>query len=86
MFFFSHFKDDKIFVIGGWNGIVGLHTVEIWCSKTKRWYQGSKLQKRRTGCSACLVKDVPNIQDYGIVDREKLIDERYRNANETENI
>lgn len=72
-------------MIGGWNGIVGLHTVEIWCSQSKRWYQGSKLQKRRTGCSACLVKDVANVADYGIIDRENLINERYRNAHEVEN-
>ena len=72
-------------MIGGWNGIVGLHTVEIWCSQTKRWSLGSKLQKRRTGCSACLVKDVANVADYGIIERENLIDERYRNAQEAEN-
>lgn len=71
-------------MIGGWNGVVGLQTVEIWCSQNKRWYQGSKLQKRRTGCCATVASDLPNIKDYSIEEREKLVDERYRNANERE--
>ena len=66
-------------MIGGWNGIVGLRSVEIWCPQTKKWSQGPKLEKRRTGCCACLVKDIQNINEYAVNERETLIDEKYKN-------
>lgn len=72
--------EDKILVIGGWNGVGGLRTVEIWCDQTKRWLLGTKLMKRRTGCAACVVSDLPNIEDYAYLTRESIVQERVMNA------
>lgn len=67
-------------MIGGWNGVAGLNTVELWCPQSKRWLLGSKLSKRRTGCSACVVRDVPDIELYTCQQRDQLVRERFLNA------
>ena len=72
--------DDKILVIGGWDGVGGLRTVELWCDKTKRWLLGTKLIRRRTGCAACVVNDVPNVENYAWPARENIVQERVNNA------
>lgn len=72
--------DGKILVIGGWNGIGGLRTVEIWCDQSKSWCLGTKLIKRRTGCAACVVHDITNIEDYAYPNRESVVQERIMNA------
>jgi len=72
--------DDKILVIGGWNGVGGLRTVELWCNKTKKWMLGTKLIKRRTGCAACIVRNISNIEEYAWPTRENIVQERLLNA------
>lgn len=72
--------ENKILIIGGWNGFGGLRTVELWCDKNKRWALGTKLIKRRTGCAACVISDPPDIQDYAWPSRENLMEERLMNA------
>ncbi|XP_025017833.1 kelch-like protein 10 isoform X2 [Tetranychus urticae] len=72
--------EDKILVIGGWNGVGGLRTVELWCDKAKRWLLGTKLIKRRTGCAACVVTDVQNIENFAWLARENIAQERILNA------
>ncbi|RWS04234.1 kelch-like protein 10 [Dinothrombium tinctorium] len=68
---------DKIYVIGGWNGVGGLRSVEIWSDETKKWVLGTKLQKRRTGCAACVIRDVPKIEDYVYQQREEMVAEAF---------
>ncbi|RWS29475.1 26S proteasome non-ATPase regulatory subunit 8-like protein [Leptotrombidium deliense] len=67
--------DAKIFVIGGWNGVGGLRTVEIWSNKTRKWVLGSRLLKRRTGCAACVACKVPNIEEFTFNERESVVED-----------
>ncbi|XP_053213538.1 kelch-like protein 10 [Panonychus citri] len=72
--------DDKILIIGGWDGVGGLRTVELWCDRTKRWLLGTKLIRRRTGCAACVVQDVPNVENFAWSARDNIVQERVLNA------
>ena len=60
--------------------MAGLDTIELWCPHTKRWLLGSKLAKRRTGCAACVVPEVPEIELYGWSAREELVRQRFLNS------
>ncbi|XP_062572493.1 kelch-like protein 10 [Saccostrea cucullata] len=61
--------DNMIFVIGGFNGVNTIHNVECYGANTDEWYNAANMHLYRSALSACVVKDLPNLEDY--VDRER---------------
>ncbi|XP_061180400.1 kelch-like protein 10 isoform X2 [Saccostrea echinata] len=61
--------DDMIFAIGGFNGVTTIYSVECYDSTTDEWYDAANMNLYRSALSACVVKELPNVEDY--MDKER---------------
>nr|CAH7722297.1 unnamed protein product [Callosobruchus chinensis] len=61
--------DDMIFAIGGFNdvdiiGVTTIYHVECYDEKTNEWYEATDMNIYRSALSACVIDELPNVQDY----------------------
>ncbi|XP_046575253.1 LOW QUALITY PROTEIN: kelch-like protein 10 [Haliotis rubra] len=63
--------DDMIFSIGGFNGVTTIFNVECYDASTDEWYDATDMNLYRSALSACVVKGLPNVQDFIHKERDK---------------
>ncbi|ESO94394.1 hypothetical protein LOTGIDRAFT_175448 [Lottia gigantea] len=56
--------DDMIFAIGGFNGVTTIFNVECYDSVTDEWYHATDMTVYRSALSACVIRGLPNIEDF----------------------
>lgn len=56
--------DDRLFVVGGHNGIHSVQKVESFDVKTGLWSEERDMLFSRSAFSCCVVSDLPNMADY----------------------
>ncbi|XP_058809482.1 kelch-like protein 10 [Phymastichus coffea] len=66
--------DDRIFAIGGFANYSTSH-VECYDDETNQWYKADDMWVNRSGLSACVLVDPPNVHDYLHNRREQLLEE-----------
>ncbi|GFO21308.1 kelch-like protein 10 [Plakobranchus ocellatus] len=62
--FATEIIDDMLFAIGGFNGVTTIFNVECYDSTADEWYDATDMSLYRSALSACVVKGLPNVQDY----------------------
>ncbi|XP_059169558.1 kelch-like protein 10 isoform X2 [Physella acuta] len=62
--FATEIIDDMLFAIGGFNGVTTIFNVECYDSNADEWYDATDMSLYRSALSACVVKGLPNVQDY----------------------
>lgn len=68
--------DDMIFAIGGFNGVTTIFHVECYDERTNEWYEATDMNVFRSALSACVISNLPNMQDYVHKHRERLMEEK----------
>ncbi|KAK5645391.1 hypothetical protein RI129_006691 [Pyrocoelia pectoralis] len=68
--------DDMIFVIGGFNGVTTIFHVECYDDRTNEWYEATDMNIYRSALSACVINNLPNVQNYIHQHRERLMEEK----------
>ncbi|XP_054262535.1 kelch-like protein 10 isoform X2 [Macrosteles quadrilineatus] len=68
--------DDMIFAIGGFNGMTTIHQVECYDETTNSWYEATDMNVFRSALSACVISNLPNINDYIHQNRDMLMEEK----------
>uniref|UniRef100_A0A1B6GHM5 Kelch-like protein diablo n=1 Tax=Cuerna arida TaxID=1464854 RepID=A0A1B6GHM5_9HEMI len=68
--------DDMVFAIGGFNGIATIHQVECFDDRANEWYEATDMNVFRSALSACVVANLPNINDYIHKNRHMLMEEK----------
>ncbi|KAB0789994.1 hypothetical protein PPYR_12304 [Photinus pyralis] len=68
--------DDMIFVIGGFNGVTTIFHVECYDDRANEWYEATDMNIYRSALSACVINNLPNVQDYIHQHRERLMEEK----------
>lgn len=53
-----------VFAIGGFNGVTTIFNVECFDASTDEWYDATDMNLNRSALSACVVKELPSVQDY----------------------
>lgn len=81
MFYYQHactfqIIDDMIFAIGGFNGVSTIFNVECFDDNKNEWYEATDMNSNRSALGACVVYDLPNINDYIHKNRKGLIEEK----------
>ncbi|XP_022304667.2 kelch-like protein 10 [Crassostrea virginica] len=56
--------DEMVFAIGGFNGVTTIFNVECFDASTDEWYDATDMNLNRSALSACVVKELPSVQDY----------------------
>ncbi|XP_041366387.1 kelch-like protein 10 [Gigantopelta aegis] len=77
--FAIEFMDDMIFAIGGFNGVTTIFNVECYDGTSEEWYDATDMNLYRSALSACVVRGLPNVQDFIHKEREKDDPKRKRN-------
>ncbi|XP_025096649.1 uncharacterized protein LOC112565418 [Pomacea canaliculata] len=62
--FATEIIDDMLFAIGGFNGVTTIFNVECYDINADEWYDATDMSLYRSALSACVVRGLPNIQDY----------------------
>ncbi|XP_025197475.1 kelch-like protein 10 [Melanaphis sacchari] len=86
--------DDMIFVAGGFNGVTTIAQVECYSDRTDEWFEAKNMQVYRSALSACVMRDLPNVEYYMPLDRDRLEEgrknivrnNRPNNNNDTERV
>ncbi|KAL5236684.1 hypothetical protein ACI65C_004094 [Semiaphis heraclei] len=68
--------DDMIFVAGGFDGVNTIAQVECYNDRTEEWFMAKSMQIYRSALSACVMKDLPNVEYYMPLDRDRLVEDR----------
>lgn len=63
--------DDRLFVIGGFNGYDAISDVENYDLSTNEWSVSCSLEFRRSAVGCCLLYGLPNVHEY-IIPRDNL--------------
>ncbi|ESN92201.1 hypothetical protein HELRODRAFT_194346 [Helobdella robusta] len=71
--------DDMVYAIGGFNGVTTIFQVECYEPTTDEWYDCTDMNLYRSALSACVVKGLPNVEDYIDKVRNQVMQERRRN-------
>lgn len=58
--------EDRLFVVGGYNGISTTCKVEYYDADTQEWFQVCDMGIVRSALSCCLVSGIPNMAEYTI--------------------
>ncbi|XP_075125955.1 kelch-like protein 10 [Leptodactylus fuscus] len=56
--------DDRLFVVGGFNGFTTTFNVEFYDEATAEWSEVHYMNVYRSALSCCVIRGLPNIQDY----------------------
>ncbi|XP_021937484.1 kelch-like protein 10 [Zootermopsis nevadensis] len=77
--------DDTIFVISRYFD-KGHSESRVACfdDKENRWYQAANMNVRRSFLSTCVIKNLPNARDYAYKHRDKLMEEKCKEARNIE--
>lgn len=62
--FATEIIDDMLFAIGGFNGVTTIFNVECYDSSADEWYDATDMSLYRSALSACVVKGLPNVQEF----------------------
>ncbi|XP_050419085.1 kelch-like protein 10 [Patella vulgata] len=73
--------DDMVFAIGGFNGVTTIFNVECYDSTSDEWYDATDMNLYRSALSACVVRGLPNVEQYiRQKDQEKSEDQKKKKA------
>lgn len=67
--------DNFIIAAAGFNGIETISQIECYDLDADEWLEGTNMSMVRSGLSVCVVKGLPNIQDFIHQDRTTLLEE-----------
>lgn len=70
--------DNFIIAAAGFNGIETISQIECYDLESDDWLEGTNMSMVRSGLSVCVVKGLPNIQDFIHQDRTTLMEESRR--------
>lgn len=70
--------DNFIIAAAGFNGIETISQIECYDLDNDEWLEGTNMSMVRSGLSVCVVKGLPNIQDFIHQDRTTLLEESRR--------
>lgn len=58
--------EDRLFVVGGFNGISTTCKVEYYDADTREWFEACDMGIVRSALSCCLVSGLPNMAEYTV--------------------
>lgn len=53
--------DDRVYVVGGYSGLIGTSSADCYDADTKEWLEADEMEKPRFGLSCCLISGFPNL-------------------------
>lgn len=58
--------DDRLFVVGGFNGFTTSYNVEFYDATTDQWYEACDMEIFRSALSCCVVSGIPDVAKYAV--------------------
>ncbi|XP_025404727.1 kelch-like protein 10 [Sipha flava] len=71
--------DDMIFVAGGFNGVTTIPQVECYNDRTDEWFEAKSMHVFRSALSACVMKNLQDVEYFMPLDRDRLSEEGRKN-------
>lgn len=56
--------DERLFVVGGFNGFTTTYKVEYYNAATSEWSEAREMEIYRSALSCCVVSRLPNMSEY----------------------